>query len=763
MNDSEVKRDLERLKRDCEEAERFVNHEWRKGVLDLLKYVENASPEGRRSEEFNRLIWSRKNPIASMPQGELSNNELNQVVGSDELLSWLANMEPLPDNPERRAEALDSRLSEAVDLVKHLTGGGKRRPAAVTRLLAALFPRDFTSLIASRLLDEFISYFNEKYPTLGIDPDVSDAEKHRQILKRLDDAWGTVPEGDLEERVHRMILPHQLHELWSEEPRPKLQPADDSGDETTPQNIILYGPPGTGKTYSTAQRALELILGKKIKDPESSEINSRFLEYQGKGQIEFVTFHQSYGYEEFVEGLRPIPDEDEGDDVRYELHNGIFKRIALRAAAEGLPKPMEGPDFDDLWDRLVADIREEDERIVYSKSENSYVFRLSNLSNPRSIKICRCEVDEEDNIAVTNKEQTASKEKSKVLWDQRNTFKKQPENLTQQKANQIFGVGIHYTALWIVYKHLFDLSSDSDAPREDLLIDDTVRRVQQALDQSAADSASFSFSTEAPQYVLIIDEINRGNVSKILGELITLLEPDKRLGAENELKLPLSYSPEKRFGVPPNLHILGTMNTADRSIALMDVALRRRFTFEELMPDEKVIRDELDDGSLCKLVVDLFDTLNKRIRFLYDRDHQLGHAYFLGVKDLESLRLVFINRVIPLLQEYFYGDWHKICTVLGCPYDEDGEPRRANKYPIVEASKFSEQDTLGFDHDEYEDRVDFSISSAFQNREMSEEHLARTFFGVLSAKQQERWRDALEELIGSDTAADTEEGEENGS
>ena len=499
MNDSEVKRDLERLKRDCEEAERFANHEWREGVLDLLRYVENASPEERRSEEFNRLIWSRKNPIASMPQGELSNNELNQVVGSDELLSWLANMEPLPDNPERRAEALDSRLSEAVDLVKHLTGGGKRRPAAVTRLLAALFPRDFTSLIASRLLDEFISYFNEKYPTLGIDPDVSDAEKHRQILKRLDDAWGTVPEGDLEERVHRMILPHQLYELLSEESRPKPQPANDSGEETTPQNIILYGPPGTGKTYATFRRCVEICDGKEnAEDMSDEEVHRRYRDLVTEKRVEFVTFHQSYGYEEFVEGLRP--DEDSaGVGFRLVPTDGVLKRIAEHAKRE------------------------------------------------------------------------------------------------------------------------------RDLP-----------------------------------HVLVIDEINRANISKVMGELVTLLEEDKREGAPHEIAVTLPHS-GKSFTLPRNLYILGTMNTADRSIALIDTALRRRFHFEELPPNPDLLRDDVEGIDLQKVL----RAMNDRLEWLVDRDHLIGHAWLMGAKTKADVDHVMRRKIIPLIAEYFYDDWEKVRAVLG--------------------------------------------------------------------------------------------------
>ena len=318
-----------------------------------------------------------------------------------------------------------------------------------------------------------------------------------------------------------------------------------------------------------------------------------------------------------------------------------------------------------------------------------------------------------------------SKEKMKDIWQKIYVDGPQPLKLKPDMLEEFkIGSEKHLPAPQFVYAQLIKLNNELNnemIPYENEVIDEN----------------------DATDYVLIIDEINRGNISKILGELMTLLEPDKRLGAANELKLPLAYSPESRFGVPPNLHILGTMNTADRSIALMDVALRRRFTFEEVMPDKDCLQEVLEKkpevgSALVTLILDLFEILNKRIRLLYDRDHQIGHTYFLRVESLDDLRLVFADRVIPLLQEYFYDDWNKICMVLGCPYGDNGKPKRTAPYlleektyraPIIQASNFSEKDTLGFNHDEYEDRVDFSITPDFQSGEIEQEDLVRTFLG----------------------------------
>jgi len=269
-------------------------------------------------------------------------------------------------------------------------------------------------------------------------------------------------------------------------------------DFNFPLNTILYGPPGTGKTYNSVFYSVGIIEKDEsiFKLKNDDKVFKKFKEYKDRNLIKFITFHQSYGYEDFIEGIRPQLG-NESKDLKYILHSGIFKDMCSRAKN-----------------------------------------------------------DKENN------------------------------------------------------------------------------------------------------YILIIDEINRGNISKIFGELISLIEPSKREGEKEEVEVILPYSKEK-FTIPKNLYIIGTMNTADRSIALLDIALRRRFNFIEIMPQYDILKDVAD----IKIAL-LLSTLNERIEFLLDREHTIGHSYFLNINTFEDLVNVFKNYIIPLLQEYFYEDFEKIKSIF---------------------------------------------------------------------------------------------------
>lgn len=291
-------------------------------------------------------------------------------------------------------------------------------------------------------------------------------------------------------------------------------------DKEFDKNLILYGPPGTGKTYNSVIYAVAICDGKPVDElTDYAAVMSRYNELKKAGRISFTTFHQSYGYEEFIEGIKPIIDENK-QDIGYTIEPGVFKKFCDNAKS---------------------------------------ITRTS--------------------------------------------------------------TGIESTVI-----------EENTEP-----------------------------------YVFIIDEINRGNISKIFGELIKLIESTKRAGMPEEASAILPYSGDE-FSVPSNVYILGTMNTADRSIALMDTALRRRFQFVEMMPDSDVLRkiraDKVEDLDVAAML----DKINERIEYLYDREHTIGHAFFTDLKDdatLEKLQSIFEKSVIPLLQEYFYEDYQKIQLVLG--------------------------------------------------------------------------------------------------
>ena len=292
------------------------------------------------------------------------------------------------------------------------------------------------------------------------------------------------------------------------EPQPDPEPPAEESDTSFPLNTILFGPPGTGKTWEAVSHAVAIMdhrdHAELVRQENRETIKARYDALRGEGQVEFITFHQSYTYEDFIEGIGPIL---KSKELLYELRDGVFKRISLRAG-------------------------DHDER-----------------------------------------------------------------------------------------------------------------------------------------HVLIIDEINRGNIAKIFGELITLIEPTKRSGGEDETMVTLPYS-QKPFSVPGNLYLVGTMNTADRGIALLDTALRRRFDFIEKMPDVQLVEEDIEgvDGRA------MLEAINDRITVYLDREHQIGHTYLIGVRTIDGLAEAFQRRIVPLLQEYFYDDWAKIRSVLnGNPFIRERE------------------------------------------------------------------------------------------
>ena len=395
-------------------------------------------------------------------------------------------------------------------------------------------------------------------------------------------------------------------------------------------NTILYGPPGTGKTYHSIQAAVkaaepEMYSALGIDESSGStpeqraELTRLYKELYDSGRIRFVTFHQSYGYEEFVEGLKASSDDG---NISYDVEDGVFKAISIQAEKFLKPKEAESNySFEKAWQVFTEQLSEE-EFVEVQMSKTS--FKVLDFNDSR----------------IFFEKKSGSQDHTLSISTLRAIF--------EERREYNSGLGVYYRPL---VKYLKELSEP---------------------EQMSA--------VERQNFVLIIDEINRGNISKIFGELITLIEPSKRLGQSEAIEVTLPYSGDK-FSVPDNLYIIGTMNTADRSLALMDTALRRRFDFVEMMPDYNVLHNEEglpftveSDGFEIDLAR-LLETMNKRISALYDREHQLGHSFLMPVvkaiaagddeKALHELKSCFQNKIIPLLAEYFFEDWQKIRLVLG--------------------------------------------------------------------------------------------------
>lgn len=470
-------------------------------------------------------------------------------------------------------------------------------------------------------------------------------------------------------------------------------------------NQILYGPPGTGKTYHTISKAIAIVNPDFESNQERSKIKEEYESLVKNGQIVFTTFHQSMSYEDFIEGIKPTTIKEKEEDevsenmldeqkpIQYEIQDGIFKRLCQKAKGGALIKL----DFESLWKKFYDHLIAIEEEVVF-KSISSEI-KFENEASTEEVLNVRFKRTTDDPNKEGKRLFHARKNGIKKIFDER-LDASDPNINTRQEIEKILSAG-RSTIYNAVYNSFFEFNNLSE---------------------------KFKSKKTTGNFVLIIDEINRGNVSQIFGELITLIEEDKRLGKEEQLEVILPYS-KKPFGVPANLFIIGTMNTADRSVEALDAALRRRFTFEEMAPKAKLLHPSLmlqrlwikyealawKDPTWIKAennFLDFFNAkildrkkyeslenevifenlslqfdkvvnfdginfevilnrINKRIEKLLDKDHQIGHSYLINVYSLDQLKSAFQNKIIPLLQEYFFGDYGKIGLILGQKFFEN--------------------------------------------------------------------------------------------
>lgn len=502
----------------------------------------------------------------------------------------------------------------------------------------------------------------------------------------------------------------------------KFNPIYEEGEEEmtdVAMNTILYGPPGTGKTYNTVVYAVAVIENKpvdSIKAESYSAVLERYNTYKADGLIEFTTFHQSYGYEEFIEGIKPIMDNgDEHSDIQYSIEDGLFKAFCNKASMPATKKAnvdlglnktptiwkvslwstgdnptrtecLENGHIRIGWDDYGPDITDDTDfsenggknvlnSFIYKMKVGDIVFSCYSSTTVDAIGVVTGDYEWCD-----GKYDDGLNRMRKVNW----VVKGINEDIVEINGGSTM-------TLSSVYKLKVSLA-------------DAMALIQKHLPTTVQMS-------DKRNHVFIIDEINRGNISKIFGELITLIESSKRIGQAEGMKAKLPYS-QQLFGVPDNVYIIGTMNTADRSIATIDTALRRRFRFKEMMPDADVLAGiSVEDISIS----DMLTRMNKRIAVLYDREHTIGHAYFIPLRDnptIEQLAEIFENAIVPLLQEYFYEDYEKIRLVLG----DNNKDNKEEQFIVAVENDYNElfgSSDIGFD-----DSVTYEINrAAFDNIE----------------------------------------------
>lgn len=598
------------------------NAEWGSGYREIVGRVQREKPDFS-DQTIQDLWYTRDNRVASLRQGGMSHEEFIQAKDDLRELTRLIASGCTLEVFELAHQRLQS-LKEQGKLKKFYR-------ALCSRTFAAFYPSQITSIINEGVFFSVYNYCNNHFQ-LNLPKDGEwTPSKWFKLNIALKETFHRYLNNDPDDIELNMSLWH-LYELEIEEEgnsadsiESSILSDDDRGNEPNDilpaKNLILYGPPGTGKTYKTIEIAVRACepqayarLEGKEKTERRTELKKMYDTLIDEKRIRFITFHQSFGYEEFIEGLRAETSDD--GNVRYDIKPGVFKQICEDASFGNAGAQLA---LDDALEKFKAQCAEKDTIVL--KTTNGSIFRVS-YANNSTFRV----------FPSQSKNDQLDKGYPASIENIRRLYQGEKENI--YNISYVRGILQYLIKEW-------HLPATPEAPQ----------------------------TKKKQNYVLIIDEINRGNISRIFGELITLIETSKRAGESEALSVSLPYSSQP-FSVPNNLYIIGTMNTADRSLTALDTALRRRFEFQPLMPDVSVLNDTVIQGIN---LTELLTTLNARIQALYDSEHTLGHAFFMPVvqeKDnpveaFKKLKRVMKNKILPLLEEYFYNDWQKIRLVLG--------------------------------------------------------------------------------------------------
>lgn len=627
--------------------------------------------------------------------------------------------------------------------------------------------------------------YNKKIPLIYNPSMLNAVSKAKGIVPKLPSSEKYTKLGQLSGNISIINFSKKLLELIAEPIEVNDKPKVSVDSWQTPLNQILFGPPGTGKTYNTVNesvRIVEKLTPAEFDNKYNSDrlaIKDAYNKYLAEGQIAFCTFHQSFCYEDFIEGIKPVKPSEEDKFLKYDVRKGIFLDIARKAESRIKSDENKEKSFFTLSDSefsnsmfykmSLGDTLNSEERQIYDYCiANNYIsigycegLDFSDMSESEVTEAVRKNDYPTFSGTAINNFKNYIKPGNYVIISNGNYF--------ARAIGKVTGEYEFHPESPISHSHFRKvewLIKDEEIPVSDIYQKNFMQQAIYKLNQQWINRDFFNQKpilvekqkngVKSKNYVLVIDEINRGNISQIFGELITLIEEDKRASAKEELKVILPYSKEE-FSVPSNLYLLGTMNTADRSIEALDTALRRRFSFTEMLSNKELIKNlhaeilarslkigttEMDKNVLQKIQEEvikylknpddfvtiqkdiknkfiavqtesetdieglseelesknivtinfekMLDAINNRLEKLIDKDHTIGHGFFMRIPEkifpFAALQDVFENKIIPLLQEFFYGDFGKIGLVLGDSFVE------RNSNSSFEFAKFSSYD-----------------------------------------------------------------------